>query len=213
SLLLPYRPSYFVQQLYPQISAFIDFSISGEYFKQPSSLKWRLFSRKVEIREVEKSTKGPCKTTGGARAIMLSTGVNIIPQTGFSEIFFVDDFGSSTKRKSIKLVDSNDIVKVREILKDGQIGNSVGSLFPQKININEDEGVHDFLIDDLRNINCAAREVLDFESRDREEVERRRTLKAIEEMRRASEEQICIEKCATVFIEASCNSSQYGTTT
>ncbi|KAK0076591.1 hypothetical protein PV325_005110 [Microctonus aethiopoides] len=52
---------------------------------------------------------------------MLSTGVNIIPQTGFSEIFFVDDFGSSTKRKSIKLVDSNDIVKVREILKDGQI--------------------------------------------------------------------------------------------
>ncbi|KAK0071661.1 hypothetical protein PV325_012535, partial [Microctonus aethiopoides] len=60
-----------------------------------------------------------------------------------------------------------------------------GSLFPQKINIDEEEGVHDFLIDDLRNINCAAREVLHFKSRDREEIERR-ALKAIEEMRRAS---------------------------
>ncbi|KAK0156835.1 hypothetical protein PV328_012239 [Microctonus aethiopoides] len=85
-----------------------------------------------------------------------------------------------------------------------------GSLFPQKINIDEEEGVHDFLIDDLRNINCAAREVLHFKSRDREEIERR-ALKAIEEMRRASEKQICIEKCAGVFIGAFCNYSQYGT--
>ncbi|KAK0071198.1 hypothetical protein PV326_001574, partial [Microctonus aethiopoides] len=170
---------------------------------------------------------------------VLFTGVNVILQTGFSEIVFVDDFRSSTKRESIKLVDSNHIVKVLEIQEDGQMfiegfcirQTSVtaapyyvqfevclqhnvtfcGSLFPQKINIDEDEGVHDFLIDDLRNINCAARVVLHFESRDREEVERRRALKAIEEMRRASEEQICIEKCAAVFIEASCNSSHYGT--
>ncbi|KAK0160203.1 hypothetical protein PV328_007631 [Microctonus aethiopoides] len=69
-------------------------------------------------------------------------------------------------------------------------GKPCGSPFPQKINIDEDEGVHDFLIDDLRNINCATREVLRFESTDREEVERRRALKAIEEIRRASEEQI-----------------------
>ncbi|KAK0075415.1 hypothetical protein PV325_006931 [Microctonus aethiopoides] len=52
---------------------------------------------------------------------MLSTGVKIILQTGFSEIFFVDDFRSCTKTKSIKLVDSNHIVKVREIQKDGQM--------------------------------------------------------------------------------------------
>ncbi|KAK0077273.1 hypothetical protein PV325_004184 [Microctonus aethiopoides] len=47
-------------------------------------------------------------------------------------------------------------------------GKHCGSLFPQKINIDEEEGVHDFLIDDFRNINCAAREVPHFESRDRE---------------------------------------------
>ncbi|KAK0077376.1 hypothetical protein PV325_004025 [Microctonus aethiopoides] len=205
---------------------------------------------------------------------ILSTGVNIILQTGFPEIFFVDDFRSSTKRKSIKLVDSNHIVKVCEIQKDGQMfiegfcirqtsvtaalyhvqfeldfqrnvcncqyacvarcsnkckhiyallhymkncrsvsktsfeqqwgkpsllqlsksiyskGKQCGSLFPQKIKTDEDEGVHDFSIDDLRNINCAARKVLHVESRDREEVERRRALEAIEEMKRASEEQI-----------------------
>ncbi|KAK0078784.1 hypothetical protein PV325_002103 [Microctonus aethiopoides] len=52
---------------------------------------------------------------------MQSTGANIILQTGFPEIFSVDDFRSSTKRKGMKLVDSNHIVKVREIEKDGEI--------------------------------------------------------------------------------------------
>ncbi|KAK0170631.1 hypothetical protein PV328_008458 [Microctonus aethiopoides] len=39
----------------------------------------------------------------------------------FPKIFFVDDFRSSTKRRSIKLVDSNHIVKFREIQKGGQM--------------------------------------------------------------------------------------------
>ncbi|KAK0075303.1 hypothetical protein PV325_007090 [Microctonus aethiopoides] len=128
---------------------------------------------------------------------VLFTGVNVILQTGFSEIVFVDDFRSSTKRESIKLVDSNHIVKVLEIQEDGQM--FIEGFCIRQTSVTAAPYYVQFEVCLQHNVT------------DREEVERRRALKAIEEMRRASEEQICIEKCAAVFIEASCNSSHYGT--
>jgi hypothetical protein len=98
--------------------------------------------------------------------------MNVILETGFSAINYIDDFWQSTKTKDEKLISSKHLMRVREIKAQTKTvieGMSCAQLYPSKTDFDVDkEDAHIFTVDDLKDINCAPKEIVILENRKKE---------------------------------------------
>ncbi|KAK0073519.1 hypothetical protein PV325_009595, partial [Microctonus aethiopoides] len=79
-------------------------------------------------------------------------------------------------------------------------GKTCAQLFPPKAELITDlKNAYNFCPQDFKNINCVVREIVVLENRNKEEIERRSTLKRLNEQRNVLEEYERIETCHKLF--------------
>jgi hypothetical protein len=127
----------------------------------------------------------------------------------YALVYFIDNHRSMSKPSYEQAWGKPSISQMSKALYAK--GMSCAQLFPPKTDFNlHKEDAHIFTMDDLKDINCAAKEIVILENRNKEEIERRSALRKLNKERIIIEEGARIEACCKFFIQCFCQSELYG---